>query len=363
MAGLYAAVQAGDFERVKSEVQTAKDKISNKVDSVAKVKTVSKDEKVKAANPDPDEIALKQVAVMTEGVLDHPTVKPASKAADFYRRGRIVNSNDPALADNIFNQNTLAANQLTGTGNKPVEFAYIPRFVSEIKEEEPASIRLIGRPSLDSKSQEIDLIPPYTKFFLEGVQEGHQERTQIVETFGDFYVFFFGERPPVYTFTGTLLNTNSINWAEDFMFFYDNFLRGTKCVELNSKLILTYGGKQIEGFLMGMNTSTQAISEKGIQLSFQVLVIDRKILKLSVDFGLIESNGRFNADDSFIQLLTKGLSNPQVSEAYKKVSEVVNAKTPPATAVKSSATDKDRLEAKFGVKLASLPNGTLKLAP
>jgi hypothetical protein len=88
----------------------------------------------------------------------------------------------------------------------------------------PASIRVFGAltgkaaTKKKDKNKEIDLIPAYTKFILNGTQEGHQERVQIVETFSDFYVFFYGERPPIYTFNGVLINSRNANWVADFMY-------------------------------------------------------------------------------------------------------------------------------------------------
>ena len=130
-------------------------------------------------------------------------------------------------------------------GRYNLESGILERFPKEITPmvNREASIRVFGTGTGSDvqyekgQRKERDFIPPYTKFILQSVQEAHQEKSQIVETFGDFYVFFYGERPPVYQFSGVLLNTENLNWASEFNYYYENYMRGTKCVETNSRII------------------------------------------------------------------------------------------------------------------------------
>jgi hypothetical protein len=162
-------------------------------------------------------------------------------------------------------------------------------------------VRTVALKTEDEK----DLIPAYTKFFLESVSEQHMERSQIVETFGDFSVFFYGERPPVYNFSGVLINAKNVNWVQDFMFMYENFLRGTRCVEAGARAILTYGGRQIEGFILGVSNQTTAGTDGGVPMSFQVLVTSRKYLGFSDDFAFATGagGGTLTLDKDFQKLL------------------------------------------------------------
>lgn len=202
-----------------------------------------------------------------------------------------------------------------------------------------ASIRVFGfRPkggaagtANDGQDVDHELVPAYTKFILESVTEQHNERSQIVETFGDFYVFLFGERPPMYQFSGTLINTRNVNWVSDFKFYYDNFLRGTKCVESSARLLLTYGGRQIEGFMLGMTTATDASLEAGVKVSFPVVVTRKTFLGFSDDFGSLVVGGNVMKDDTFIKKLDqiagktgKGTSEKGASDAAGAAQSAVN---------------------------------------
>lgn len=274
----------------------------------------SKDVKQEASNPNNKIVSTIEVARLNEGAYAPNTIKSSAIiTADYYRRGKIrpadANSTKKFLGD---------------------AYDYMPRFLQDPDKEEIANLRLVGKKSSNSTTEDIDLIPPYSKFFLESYSESHIERSQIIETFGDAYIFFFGERPTVYNFSGTLLNTKDINWKEDFMFYYSNFLRGTKAVEYKAKVLLTYGLNQIEGYVLGVNTAANAANEKGVQMSFQMFVTKRRTMRLSVDFGIIEDNGKFNEDTSILNLITRGISDPNVSSAYNHADKVNNLSTPPS---------------------------------
>ena len=282
-----------------------------------RVPDTDKATKLDANTATPNTVAKLQSSRINSSILlAETTSTSAPTPADYYRRGRLKPITDQANSPNTQVLNT--------------QYDYNPRFLQDQEHEEVASLRLLGKAKDNSKGADIDLIPPYSKFFLEGYQEGHMERSQVVETFGEFYAFFFGERPPVYTFSGTLLNTKDINWKEDFMFYYDNFLRGTKAVEYQARVVLTYNLSQVEGYIMGVNTQAQASNDKGVGVSFQMLVTKRRSMKLSVDFGIIEDNGNFNQDPLITDMLTRGISDPGVSAAYEHTIKVNSGLYPPS---------------------------------
>lgn len=230
---------------------------------------------------------------------EKPFPRPGSASADFYRYGKL-NSD--------------------GTYETP------PRSFDpfELGSDLSASIRIYGKDVAGKTFK--DIIPAYTKFFLENVQENHAERSQIVETFGDFYVFMYGERPPVYNFSGQLINARNASWVTDFMFMYDRFLRGTKCVERNASAIVTYGGRQIEGLILSAATTTNAAIEGAVQFNFSVVVFERKFYNFSPDIGYSTTDQLdLTVDPKFRELIKsiagssgEGSSDPQTSKAINE---------------------------------------------
>jgi len=127
------------------------------------------------------------------------------------------------------------------------------------------------------------LISAYSRFFLQSVSESEQEKFQIVETFTAYYAFFYGKKPPIYRYAGTLLNDENYRWANDMKFVYDNFFRGTKAVEFGAEVILEYDGKLITGLPISLSMQQDAINDKGIPFSMDVLVFNHTNISFSKD--------------------------------------------------------------------------------
>jgi hypothetical protein len=310
---------------------------SNDITSKLNVLKPSKEQKAAAANPtDANVTELIEVAP-NAGFSDPPTNTGNSEytPADFYRFGKLE----------------------VGDKNNS-KFAVQPRFIQEWNEDDRkdqlASIRVITT----KNGKEEDLVPRFTKFMLTAVQEGHNERAQIVETFGDFYAFFFGERPPIYNFTGMLLNTVNVNWYGDFKLYYDKYLRGTKAVENQARIRMAYQGTSLEGYILNTNRSIVAEPQSGVSFNFQLLVIDEKLVNVSNDFGLLESNGKFKTAEFYSQLNLK-LSNEEISKAYTNAKKVSKEKQAPASANQPKATVADSLSKEYQTKLKSTPLGGL----
>ena len=280
--------------------------------SVFNNKPTSKEEKLAAANGGSNRKVFQ--VYPTVGHVPTP-IKDATNVvlADWYRNGRLAGGSNAELA---------LARQIS-----PWEH-----------DEKPASIRCFGlrkNARGETTEKDVELIPAYTKFLLESAQESHVERSQIVETFGEFFVFFFGERPPMYSFSGTLMNTKNVNWVSDFKFWYDQYLRGTKCVENNARLLLTYGGRQIEGFMLNMQTQTEASMEAGVKVNFSFVVTRKTFLSFSEDFGTVVSNGLTINDAEFTKLLQKiagiegaGLADPKTSLAADVTKSIMAGGSP-----------------------------------
>ena len=94
-----------------------------------------------------------------------------------------------------------------------------------------------------------------SNYIVQGFSVAKQEKMQIIETFGDEYIFFYGERPTVVQVRGFLINTPDFNWRSEWYQNYDNYLRGTKCVERKARVYLYIDGMTFVGYIM--NTATQ----------------------------------------------------------------------------------------------------------
>lgn len=146
-----------------------------------------------------------------------------------------------------------------------------------------ASIRFVDA----NTKGEVDtaLIPPSSKFFLESVTMGQAEKYQLIETFGQYYVFFYGQRPPVYSFSGQLLNIQNHNWRLEFMHYYQNYWRGTQAVLKGAMIALTFSYEIVYGYMLGINTSITAVNDLTAPFNFTFLVVDVKPIPQMRDKG------------------------------------------------------------------------------
>lgn len=152
-----------------------------------------------------------------------------------------------------------------------------------LKEDSYAILRVMGSdgnfiPVIDAAGEEImendgrAYTTFYSNFFVQTVQEERTEKQQIVDTFGETYIFFFGESPRFVSVQGMLLNTADFNWRDEFWENYDRYFRGTKLVERGARLYLIYDEIIIEGYMIKAGAMESAENPLVIPFNFQMFV-------------------------------------------------------------------------------------------
>lgn len=281
-------------------------KFANDPNSSARVSRTSKKEGRNAANGGS---TVKNHSIGPYGGQPDSSVDDFPVTPDYYRDG--------------FLDVKTVTDELTGRQRTYEVWDPIAGLVGERSEPTYASIKLVDVSNLKNTdpntTDPLILIPAYTKFFLDSVQEAEQEKVQIVETFSNYYSFFYGKKPPVYTFSGVLLNFINYNWLNEFMYFYENFWRGTKAVERNARIFLTYNYQQVQGYIINVNTNISAASDKGAPFSFSLLVTRRLIFTQTDDY----------TSDSLLPRSDSGLINTQADPKSKLiVTEYLNQAAP-----------------------------------
>lgn len=112
----------------------------------------------------------------------------------------------------------------------------------------------------------------YTNFFIQQVSEERHEKQQIVDTFGDAFIFFFGEAPRITQVSGFLLNTADFNWRNEFWDNYERYFRGTRLVEQNARLYLIYDDIILEGYMLSAQAQDDTNLPNVIQFSFTMFI-------------------------------------------------------------------------------------------
>lgn len=153
----------------------------------------------------------------------------------------------------------------------------------QVKENTYATLRIMGAdgtfmPVIDAagethvQQEGMNFTTHYTNFLVQSVQEERHEKQQIVDTFGESYIFFFGEAPRMLRVSGLLLNTADFNWRSEFWANYERYFRGTRLVEMGARLYLIYDDVIIEGYMIGASATDNANQPGVIPFNFQMFI-------------------------------------------------------------------------------------------
>jgi hypothetical protein len=112
----------------------------------------------------------------------------------------------------------------------------------------------------------------YSNFLLQTVLEERQEKQQILETFGEPYIFLFGERARIMNFQGILANTWDFNWETEWWYNYENFLRGSKCVQNDAQVFLSYDNTIVGGYIIQANAAKNSQERNYVNFQFSMFV-------------------------------------------------------------------------------------------
>lgn len=153
---------------------------------------------------------------------------------------------------------------------------------TERKGDTYASIKIVSASKSALKLPNSSSLEPseyYYNFMLQGYTEQRMEKSQIIETFGQSYVYFFGERTMSIQFQGLLLNTQDFNWKSEFLENYDKYFRGTRLVAKGYRAFIRVGDDLIGGYLSGMSVSNSTNGPEEVPFSFDLIVTDRALLE------------------------------------------------------------------------------------
>ena len=137
-------------------------------------------------------------------------------------------------------------------------------------------------------------------FIVNSLSHSKQDKVQIMETFGPFYAFFYGDKPETLQVQGLLLNTIDFNWKNEWIRNYDRYLRGTKCVEYRARVYLGFDDVLVQGFIL--NTTLQYNAEMPFicPFGFTMLLTGYKDLSEGSDaYVRSSSEVRQTADENY----------------------------------------------------------------
>lgn len=140
-----------------------------------------------------------------------------------------------------------------------------------------SEIRLVNSSSEDGLSTD------FSNFIIQSVQEARMEKHQIVETFGEGYIYFFGEAPRFLDVTAILIDSLDFNWAAEFWENYNLYFRGTRLVEMGARVYMFYEDNIVEGYMLNAQAVKTSDTPLYMQLSFRLYLTNYSNISLIGD--------------------------------------------------------------------------------
>lgn len=140
----------------------------------------------------------------------------------------------------------------------------------------PSNVKELGKVLLGANSQGGT---GFVDFFLTNAQESFQEIVQVDKVLADDYVaFYYGQQPPVFSYSGMLLNSMQDDQRSGFARAYHAMLRGTQLARRGALARLRYDSVIVSGTMQAMTQQLNAENELAVPFSFQFLVKEYVVL-------------------------------------------------------------------------------------
>jgi len=189
-------------------------------------------------------------------------------------------------------------------------------------------------------------------FLIQQIQMPLQEKVQISETLNDGYVLFaFGQSPPIWTFSGVLLNTVQDDQASNMFRLYTQILRATQLARRQKSMSLSFDSYVVNGSMMNLNLAMAAQNELYMQFSFQLVVKRVFITNFTAGWTPTRAGTPFAADLNAIAYDGR----PRELQSLSRIAARTPNGTEPLAPVASQSADNR-------TTLASTPSITQELA-
>jgi len=229
----------------------------------------------------------------------------------------------------------------------------------------------------------------YLDFFIQQASMPLQEKFDVKETLADNYTAeFFGQQPPMWSYSGWLMNTVQDDQATNFLRLYLSVMRGTQLARRQKIIALKVDTMIVSGAMVNLNMTLTSNAEIYIPFSFSLLVKRINFVNYTQGWTPTRATSRFAADphdipydgrpasegslrnlvasmgEDVVQLGPNGevTSDPRTRRAPPRPDALSPAPTPVAETDEENSVFETALLAAGGVAAPFLPGGSGRLA-
>lgn len=196
----------------------------------------------------------------------------------------------------------------------------------EVKLADGSNLNLVDAGGLltGAQGESIARTSRFSNFLIQGISEAREEKSQIVVTFGAPYIYFYGEQPRFIQVQGVLLNSEDFNWRAEWWQNYDQYLRGTRCVERKARVYLTWDDILVEGYMMNSNCQESSENPLHVSLTFNLFLTNyTSLANISPLFP--KYNDAVKLDPSKLDTTGEGIGNLASSTLQVRAANMENA--------------------------------------
>lgn len=185
-----------------------------------------------------------------------------------------------------------ARERSTGQGTKVEQQVFSDSFSPSTKTDDGFSLNQALKIRKDTKStiylqnkKGEDIVQPIRNFFLQSIQGRIAERAQIMETYDGLDVIFLGKKAIQLNMSAVLYNTENLNWRDQWMWYWDNYLRGTKVAQRKAQEIITTDNLLINGVFLSYDFQETGEQQNSIGISISMICPQDGIIPVKMQKG------------------------------------------------------------------------------
>lgn len=176
----------------------------------------------------------------------------------------------------------------------------------------------------------------YVDFFFENVQHEVQENYQVSPTLeGNYVAYSFDQQPPIWPYSGFLLNTKQDDQASNMFRLYVHVFRLSQLAKRRLVVAIRYDSYIVHGAMINLRLTHSADLQMKVPFSFQLLVKKVLITNYTINWTPTKPSGDFS-DDPFSAGLG-GVPNTQRRATTDVATTPLNTELAPVLSRESDA--------------------------
>lgn len=137
----------------------------------------------------------------------------------------------------------------------------------------------------------------YVDFFLEQVEHSVRENFQVAPTLeGNYVVYSFDQEPPIWPYSGVLINTKQDDQASNFFRLYVHIFRLAQLSKRKLVVALRYDSYIVHGAMVNLRLTHSSDVQMKVPFSFQLLVKKVIIVNYTINWNPTVPAGDFSDD-------------------------------------------------------------------